>query len=101
GAPSGFGPPPPPGMAAPSPARAKTGVAMGLGAGGTMTQKIYPDPHGVEAWDEHAYGRVFVHIVNSVMWTEITGEPPPPTPVSAQTYTSKGYPWYKLYDEDK
>jgi hypothetical protein len=87
-----------PAMAA-APVAAKA-AAMGLGAGGTMKQKIYADPHGIDTWDEHHYGRVFVHIVNSVMWSEITGEPPPPTPVSAQRYTSAGYPWYELYDEE-
>lgn len=84
--------------AAPAPTRA--GREMGLAAGGTLEQKIYPDPHGLDTWDEGNYGRVFVHIVNSVMWREITGEAPPPTPVSAQSYSQAGYPWFKLYDED-
>ncbi len=55
--------PPPPMMAPPAPAPAAAGAAMGLGTGGKITQKIYPDPHGIEAWDEEHYGRVFVHIV--------------------------------------
>jgi hypothetical protein len=82
-----------------APAGAKQGAEMGLAAGGSMTQKIYPDPHALATWDESNFGRVFVHIVNSVMWTEITGEPPPATPVSPKTYTEHGYPWFKLYDE--
>ena len=73
---------------------------MGLGTGGKITQKIYPDPHGIETWDEDHYGRVFVHIVNSMMWREITGEAPPETPVTAKSYTNAGYPWFKLYDEE-
>jgi hypothetical protein len=77
----------------------KAGTEMGLGAGGSITQKIYPDPHGIDAWDEANSGRVFVHIVNSMMWREITGEEPPPTPVTAAQYTRMGYPWFKLYDE--
>lgn len=92
----GFGPPPAPA------ARAKAaGAEMGLGTGGKITQKIYPDPHGIDTWDEDHYGRVFIHIVNSMMWREITGEPPPPTPVTAQSYTQAGYPWFKLYDEEE
>jgi hypothetical protein len=120
GAPPGFGPPPAPGAyGAPPPAfgpplpgasgfgpppaqRPKAaGTEMGLGTGGKITQKIYPDPHGIDTWDEDHYGRVFIHIVNSMMWREITGEPPPPTPVTAQSYTQAGYPWFKLYDEDE
>jgi hypothetical protein len=87
----------PPAAAAPAPAKA--GREMGLGAGGTITQKIYPDPHGIQTWDPDDTGRVFVHIVNSMMWREITGEEPPATPVTARSYTQAGYPWYKLYDE--
>jgi hypothetical protein len=90
----GFGPPPP--AAAP----AKAGREMGLAGGGKISQKIYPDPHGIDTWDQDNYGRVFVHIVNSMMWREITGEAPPPTPVTAQSYTQAGYPWFKLYDEE-
>lgn len=79
--------------------RMEKGAEMGLAAGGTMTQKIYPDPFGVETWDEGNFGRVYVHIVNSQLWTEITGERPPATPVSPKTYSQHGYPWFKLYDE--
>ena len=73
--------------------------AMGLGAGGTMEQKVYPDPHGIDTWDRYASTRVFVHIVNSEMWHQITGEAPPPSPVSAQSYIDAGLPWFSLYDE--
>jgi hypothetical protein len=87
-------------MPPPAPAAAPAkGTAMGLAAGGKITQKIYSDPHGLETWDEANHGRVFIHIVNSVMWTEITGEAPPPTPVTAKSYTQAGYPWFQLYDE--
>ena len=75
------------------------GAEMGLGAGGKMHQKIYPDPHGIDTWDPENYGRVFVHIVNSLAYREITGEEPPPTPVTAQTYAQYKLPWYDLYDE--
>jgi hypothetical protein len=73
---------------------------MGLAAGGRMRQKIYPDGHGVDTWDETRTGRLFVHIVNSLMYREITGEEPPATPVSARTYTQCGLPWFGLYDEE-
>ena len=82
--------------------RAKRGGAeMGLGAGGKMRQKIYPDPHGIETWDAANYGRVYVHIVNSMLYREITGEEPPPTPITAKLYAQHGYPWFDLYDEKK
>ena len=77
------------------------GSEMGLGAGGKMRQKIYPDNYGIETWDESNFGRVYVHIVNSMMYREITGKEPPTTPVTARTYTESGFPWFDLYDEEK
>jgi hypothetical protein len=77
------------------------GFEMGLGAGGKMTQKIYPDPHGLDTWDQGNYGTAFIHIVNSEQFTQLTGLPAPPTPVTAQLYTQYGYPWFELYDERK
>ena len=101
-------PPPPMACGAPlgsayrSPAkggRARAAGAMGLAAGGSMEQKVYPDPHGIDSWDTNASGRVFVHIVNSELWREITGERPPESPVTAREYRRHGLPWFELYDE--
>jgi len=72
---------------------------MGLSAGGCMDQKIYPDQYGIDTWDLGAGARVFVHLVNSELWREITGEAPPPTPVTARSYAEAGLPWFDLYDE--
>ena len=80
-----------------SPAQAAPG--MGLGAGGQITQKIYPDPYGLETWDTAQPGQVTVYILNSQQYQAVTGEPPPATPVSAKTYTEAGFPWFALYDE--
>jgi len=116
GGPVGFGAPPAPGcmpcapvasarssgpyrQPAPSKGRARASGAMGLAAGGRMEQKIYPDPHGIESWDPDSTGRVYVHIVNSELWREITGERPPETPVTAKEYAKHGLPWFELYDE--
>lgn len=77
------------------------GTEMGLAAGGKMKQKIYPDAYGIDTWDETNFGRVYVHIVNSMMYREITGQEPPPTPVTAKSYTQSGFPWFDLYDEHK
>ena len=83
------------------PADAFAGQEMGLGAGGRMKQSIYPDKHGIDTWDQASHARVYVHLVNSQMWTEITGEPMPSSPVTARTYAQHGYPWFALYDEDR
>src|SRR5882724_2866485 len=75
--------------------------AMGLGAGGVMRQKIYHDPYGLDAWDQDRYGHVFVHILNSAQFLQVTGVKPPLTPIDAKTYTEHGLPWFDLYDEAK
>ena len=75
------------------------GAEMGLAAGGKMKQKIYPDPHGLDTWDQNKFGRIYVHIVNSLMYREITGQEPPATPVTAKLYTQYGLPWFDLYDD--
>jgi V8-like Glu-specific endopeptidase len=72
---------------------------MGLAAGGALRQKIYPDSYGVETWDPDNRGRVFVHLVNSEQYRDITGRAPPPTPVRAEDYVRHGMPWFDLYDE--
>jgi len=74
---------------------------MGLAAGGKMNQKIYPDSYGIDSWDPQVFGRVYVHIVNSMMYREITGSEPPPTPVTAREYARFGLPWFDLFDQEK
>jgi len=76
-------------------------VDMGLGAGGKMKQKIYPDEYGIDTWNKDNYGRIYIHIVNSMAFRDITGFEPPTTPISAKLYTSYGFPWFDLYDEEK
>ena len=76
-------------------------TGMGLAAGGRMTQKIYPDPYGLDTWDPATGVSVHVHIANSEQYRAITGEPPPPTPVDARAYTERGLPWFELYDETR
>jgi hypothetical protein len=74
---------------------------MGLGAGGTMRQKIYPDPYGIDTWDQRNYGRVDVHILNSAQYRRVTGRHPSAPPIDAATYTEHGLPWFDLYDEQR
>jgi hypothetical protein len=74
-------------------------VEMGLGEGGEITQKIYESEYDVDVWDQSEPEKVFVHIVNSTMYREITGEEPPPCPITRKEYERAGYVWYELYDE--
>jgi hypothetical protein len=94
-------PPAPPRPAGPLIQAMSSPAAMGLGAGGRLRQKVYPDRYGAETWDPDNRGRLHVHLLNSLQYREVTGRDPPPTPVSARTYTEYGLPWFELYDEDR
>ncbi|HTE17567.1 MAG TPA: serine protease [Armatimonadota bacterium] len=72
--------------------------AMGIGAGGRMQQRIYPDPHGVDVWESAPVASLRVHLVPAADWEALTGEEPPPNPISAQHYTALGLPWFALDD---
>jgi hypothetical protein len=92
----------PPPMCAPAPCAApapRQQASMGLAAGGKMQQKLYPDPHGRDTWDLTQSGRCFVHLCNSELYSAITGEPAPASPVDANSYKAHGFPWFQLYDE--
>lgn len=73
--------------------------AMGLAAGGRMRQEIYADPYRPIDWEPQPVARCFVHLINSQQWRHITGENPPPTPVTPQQYKQAGIPWFDYYDE--
>lgn len=73
---------------------------MGIGAGGKMTQKIYPDPFGIETWDRNNFGELNIFIVNSNQYQSITGQMPPETPISPQFYSLFGLPWFTLFDKE-
>ena len=74
--------------------------AMGLAAGGRMTQEIYADPHGLDAWDQAVSSRCFVTLVNAVQWHKITGGVPPTKPPTAADYSKAGLPWFDYYAAD-
>jgi hypothetical protein len=73
---------------------------MGLGAGGRMRQEIYQDRRPLNAWDTTASSRCFVHLCNSVVWRQITGQKPPQPPFDAAVYAKYGLPWFDYYRDD-
>ncbi|MDO8970762.1 MAG: hypothetical protein Q7U74_08750 [Saprospiraceae bacterium] len=74
---------------------------MGLAAGGKITQKIYEDRYGYNTWDTQNFGKVEIHIINSLAFQGITGLQPPASPISLQLYKDAGLPWYKVYDDEQ
>jgi len=74
---------------------------MGLAAGGRMSQEIYEDELGLDAWDQDHVGRCFVTMANSQQWMAITGERPPTQPPTVREYARAGLPWFLHYDRDR
>lgn len=75
--------------------------SLGIAPGGHIAQKIYPDPYGVATWEESGATAIFVHLLNTEQYRDLTGLDPPPTPVDAEAYIRNGLPWFELYDEDR
>jgi hypothetical protein len=72
---------------------------LGLGGGGCITQKIYPDPHGLDTWDQSRAREIRIQILNSAEFETLTGFAAPPTPVTVEAYARHKLPWFRLYDE--
>lgn len=72
---------------------------MGIAAGGRIKQQILEDEFGADSWDPEAYRDIVIHLVNSAVFEEITGEPPPETPITVAQYQRYNIPWYSDYDE--
>lgn len=68
---------------------------MGVGRGGKIIQKIYPDPHGLDVWEQAPSATLACYLVNAEVFEEITGEKIP-KPVSAENYLGH---WFGLKDK--
>ena len=73
---------------------------MALSPGGLMRQQIERDPYGLDAWDQSAASRCFVHLVNSQTYAAITGQAPPHPPLTAEDYAQARMPWFEYYNEN-
>jgi hypothetical protein len=69
---------------------------MGIGKGGRIHQKIYPDPHGIEVWQDAPVAAVAIYVVNAQAFEEITGEKIP-SPVGYEKYMGL---WFGLKDQN-
>lgn len=81
--------------------RARAPVEMGIAAGGMIKQQILEDEYGIHSWDESARIALNIHIVNSEVFSEITGQPTPASPVTATAYLQMGIPWFQHYEESR
>ena len=66
---------------------------LGLGAGGSIVQEIRADPYDPRIWDVGSSRILYVHIVNSRDFKDITGFPPPHKPVTWRQYAQLKLPF--------
>lgn len=74
-------------------------MRFGFASGGSISQKIIRDTLPIAAYDGNRATRIHISILNAAYFTEITGQPAPPSQISAKMYLKCGLPWYTLYDE--
>ncbi|MFC1695220.1 hypothetical protein ACFL1C_03740 [Pseudomonadota bacterium] len=72
---------------------------MGLGMGGSMKQEIYDDHFKPHQWETEASSRCYVHLLNSVTYSQVTGHLPPHRPYEAADYAAAGLPWFDYYSD--
>jgi hypothetical protein len=74
---------------------------MGLGMGGSMKQEIYDDHFKPIQWETGVSSRCFVHLLNSLTYSGVTGYLPPHRPYEAADYANAGLPWFDYYSDQK
>jgi len=89
-------PPAPPGPVRFSAPRAVE--AMAISAGGTIGQKLYPDPHGRDAWDLASAVGIELLLLEAGQVAALSGQAAPPGPVDAASPAAAGLPWFALDD---
>lgn len=72
---------------------------MGVAPGGLIKQCVLKDRYLASIWDRDSSICFNVQILNSAMFQQVTGQAPPPTPITAKTYADQGLPFYKMYGE--
>lgn len=60
-----------------------------------------PRPQSISSrdWSTAPLARVWIHLVDPVLWPAITGSLPPASPISSSDYFTHGLPWLPAFDE--
>jgi len=74
------------------------GLEMAVAAGGSIKQVIVRDRYFDENWEASKMVMFNLQLFNASTFKSL-GIPVPPTPITANTYATYGYPFFKL-DED-
>ncbi|KAL8947960.1 MAG: hypothetical protein Q9222_005807 [Ikaeria aurantiellina] len=74
-------------------------MELGIAPGGLIKQSIHEDKLPASNWDVDRAISFNVQILNSQLFRQVTGFPPPHTPVTAKTYADNGLPFFDMYEE--
>ena len=65
-----------------------------------IKQRIQKDDNPATIWERDRTVCFNVSVLNSDMFRQVTGKPPPSTPVSAKTYRDRNLPFYEICREN-
>ncbi|KAI0861805.1 hypothetical protein F4860DRAFT_159420 [Xylaria cubensis] len=74
---------------------------LGLGVGGHIRQMIHADTSDPRMWDVSSSKILYVHIVDSRDFEDITGLPPPDTPVTWTLYKNLRLPYDRAWKQQE
>ncbi|KAI1269841.1 hypothetical protein F5Y18DRAFT_437664 [Xylariaceae sp. FL1019] len=77
----------------------KRATAMGIAAGGKIKQTVARDFFTTRTWVPSATLTIPVHILNTTSFANVTGQRPPPCPITASVYAAKGLPFFDMPEE--
>lgn len=77
-----------------------TPEALGIGAGGKIEQHIEPDYENPRVWDVGSSKILNVQLLDSHTFKMVTGQDPPPTPLSPEKYAELGLVFEKAWRDE-
>lgn len=72
-----------------------------LAPGGSIHQAIRRDHFNISQYDKENTVMFNVQFIGPKTFHQVTGMPPPQSPVSAETYAKHGYPFFEMYNEPR
>lgn len=73
---------------------------MGVGAGGKIEQHIEPDYDNPRIWDVGSSKILNVQLLDAHTFKTVTGQDPPPTPLSPERYVELGLAFEKAWRDE-
>lgn len=75
-------------------------AALGVGAGGKIEQHIEPDYDNPRIWDVGSSKILNVQLLDAHTFKTVTGQDPPPTPLSPERYAELGLAFEKAWRDE-